>query len=96
MATIYPWSDTHISLQVLLQALTAKSYRKENMSFPSDDNCVKATICDLKDVLGRAQLDSLEIGESLKQLELIVGNIESKAKSSGFVPPAFISSPAIV
>jgi hypothetical protein len=66
------------------------------MSFPSDDNSLKATIYDLKDVLGRAQLDSLEIGESLKQLEIIVGNIESKAKRSGFVPQAFISTPAIV
>ncbi|MDR3614670.1 MAG: hypothetical protein P4L53_14010 [Candidatus Obscuribacterales bacterium] len=66
------------------------------MSFPSDDNSLKATICDLKDVLGRAQLDTLEIGEALTQLELIVGSIESKAKRSGFVPPAFISSPAVV
>jgi hypothetical protein len=66
------------------------------MSFPSDDNSLKATIYNLKDVLGRAELDSLEIDEALKQLEVIVSNIESKAKSSGFVPPAFISSPAVV
>jgi hypothetical protein len=66
------------------------------MSFPSDDNSLKTTIYDLKDVLGRAQLDSLEIGEALKQLELIVGTIEAKAKSNGFVPPAFISSPAVL
>ncbi len=66
------------------------------MSFPSDDNSLKTTIYDLKDVLGRAQLDSLEIGEALKQLEIIVGNIESKAKSSGFMPQAFVSSTAVV
>lgn len=66
------------------------------MSFPSDNNSLKATIGDLKDVLGRAQLDNVEVGEALKQLELIIGSIESKAKRSGFVPPAFVSAPAVI
>jgi hypothetical protein len=60
---------------------------RRNMSPMMNDNNLKNALADLREVLSRSQADNSEVGELLKQMEWVVGEIETKT-----VPRAFLNN----
>jgi hypothetical protein len=55
------------------------------MSLSMNDSNLKNALAELREVLSRSQADNSEVGELLKQMESVVGDIESKTLHQAFM-----------
>ena len=55
------------------------------MSLSMNDSNLKNALAELREVLSRSQADNSEVGELLKQMESVVGDIESKTLHKAFM-----------